>query len=344
MNEGNYALTAGNGREEIIDIMKGVCIVFVIMMHSLFGTWYKVLLMPFTAQLGVPFFLLISGYTYYLSLKNKNWFSKSNIIKKLGRIIVPLIPVLIVELVYFGLPDNPVNWLLSGGHSMPGSYYIVLLFQCIIYYPFLKWICEKLKFIPSFLLILLIHAAFELLAYFSKMDVALYRLLIFRYTVFLYGGIQIFRFKNKFNFKKLLWIVPVGLIYILAVGYFGWKPQILFSYDPWYKSAMPVAFAVIPIGAVVIQNGAEITAFLKGLKKYIKIDITLLFSFMGKASMHIYLIQMLWFGIIGNRINAGKASNPLNFLVGLAVSCIIGCVYYLIEARLRKILMESNKN
>lgn len=58
--------TQDSSHYEIIDFIKGVCAIFVIMLHAIPGetSMHKLLLMPFHAQLTIPFYMIISGFNW----------------------------------------------------------------------------------------------------------------------------------------------------------------------------------------------------------------------------------------------------------------------------------------
>lgn len=68
--------------------------------NSYEGIIHKLLLISFYAQLTIPFFMVIPGFTFTLSYeKHENWYSLSNMWRKVKRFIFPLIPALILEII-----------------------------------------------------------------------------------------------------------------------------------------------------------------------------------------------------------------------------------------------------
>lgn len=58
-------------RKLSVDILKAVCAVWVILLHTIYGNWYDKLGMVFWAQMAVPIFMMLSGYTYTSSIRKK---------------------------------------------------------------------------------------------------------------------------------------------------------------------------------------------------------------------------------------------------------------------------------
>lgn len=82
-------------RKLSVDILKAVCAVWVILLHTIYGNWYDKLGMVFWAQMAVPIFMMLSGYTYTSSIRKKEivgpiqWFSFDNMAPKIRRILIP---------------------------------------------------------------------------------------------------------------------------------------------------------------------------------------------------------------------------------------------------------------
>ena len=309
------------------------------------GGIYKLLLMPFYAQLTIPFFMTVSGFTYTLSYeRHRNWYALSNLWRKLKRFIVPFIPALALEMIILGKPDNVLTWLLSGGYQMPGSYYVILMLQLVFLFPFIYALYnqlhekKKLFWILEIIAVLLLQCLYELLTYLIDLDVQIYRLLIFRYVIFLYMGIVLYKAQNENHiyWKSMIKLLPIGFSYIFLMGYMNWQPEILFRYPTWYRSAAPVIFWVAPISAYIIGNGNMIINRMENhrLWRFISEKIQLV----GRASYHIYIVQMLWFGLIISHINTGSWRKLIICAVSMVICSVVGVVYYHINREISRML------
>lgn len=100
----------------------------------------------------------------------------------------------------------------------------------------------------------------------------------------------------------------------------------IFRYPTWYRSAAPVCFWVVPILAVMIANEnlflekIETHSFLRRISNVVRL--------LGKASYHIYIVQMLWFGIIVSGINTSSWRQLVFCVFSLVVCSLLGIVYY----------------
>lgn len=71
-----------------IDVVKGICIIFVILHHSDINYIYSEKLgFPFWVEMAVPVFILINGYTSILSSWKRSPYSLKNVLRKVDRLI-----------------------------------------------------------------------------------------------------------------------------------------------------------------------------------------------------------------------------------------------------------------
>lgn len=290
--------------------------------------------MPFYAQLTIPFFMIISGFTYALSFEKQNhWYVPSRLWKKVKRFIFPFLPALIIELIILGKPQKIATWLLSGGYQMPGSYYVILMIQLVMLFPLIYEFYNQLhvkrdcSLLTGISVAIILQCGYELLTLLIDLDISIYRLLIFRYFVFLYVGVAIFKAKKE---KKEYWeemrkLLPLGFLYIFFVGYLNWQPDIIFRYSTWYRSAAPVVFWTGPIATYLIENDYKITSWIKTNR--ICNIISEKIQLIGKASYHIYIVQMLWFGLIISHIDTKSWRKLVVCVVSITVCSVVGILY-----------------
>lgn len=108
-----------NQRNQILDALKGICIIFVVITHFKWTEEMRLLfLFPYTINMAVPVFMLISGYVYAASYTRSNvkkllqgW-SIRRLRKSFLRYTLPFIICFIVELFLYGLNEFAVH---SGG-------------------------------------------------------------------------------------------------------------------------------------------------------------------------------------------------------------------------------------
>ena len=226
---------------------------------------------------------------------------------------------------------------------MPGSYYVILMLQLVFLFPFIYALYDqlhvknKLSWILEIIAVLLLQCFYELLTYLIDLDVQIYRLLLFRYVIFLYMGIVLYKAQSEDHscWKSMIKFLPVGFIYIFLMGYWNWQPEILFRYPTWYRSAAPVIFWVAPISAYMIGNGNAMINRMENVKlwRFISDKVQLL----GQASYHIYIVQMLWFGLLISRIDTSSWRKLIICAVSMVICSVVGVVYYHIDQWISRI-------
>lgn len=203
---------------------------------------------------------------------------------------------------------------------MPGSYYVILLIQLLFLFPVIKRFAHIYAgtsnsgahtWWTGFIMVFIFQCAYELVTYVISLDVAIYRLLVFRYIIFIYGGAMIYEYHkvspDMIPYKGMFKGLPVGLLFIAAAGYLGFMPSVLFRYPTWYKSSAPTAFYVVPITAYGICHADKIEELLK--RNVVTKKLGQLLGFWGKASYHIYFMQRFYI----KRENANRENNLLVF-------------------------------
>ena len=328
---------------DLIDLLKGFAILSVIWLHSSFSAEVsKAVLAPFLFNLAVPIFMIVSGFTYSFSLSKyddsksvlKSYYSFNNLYKKLIRILPCYFIIFIIEIItepmeFTGMKSitDFFYYLFTGGYVFPGSYYIPVLIQLILIFPLLKLLYNKLKS-AAFIPVAVFQLIYEILIYYTNFPKQFSRLLIVRYLVPILGGIFIFgKYKNKKQIKNK-WIYVISAIlgagYIIAIGYFDFTPKILFT--DWATTAMPTALYLVPVIMLV-------------LFKFGEKEVKPIFTILGKASYHIFLMQILYFGIVIHRINILNPS--VNFIIAALFSVPLGLIMYFAENLITKMIKNK---
>ena len=106
-------------RSAIVDLLKGICILFVIITHF---SWQAIerrnLLFPFWVDMAIPIFLVITGYLFSLSYQKKNIesiesaFQVNNWLKSFIRFILPYIIIYLLEITLKILQDTTLRGLV----------------------------------------------------------------------------------------------------------------------------------------------------------------------------------------------------------------------------------------
>lgn len=347
-----------------IDILKGFAILFVIIGHTISFTSVKSLnLISFIFILSifqaVPIFFIIMGRNMASSFKKREYkhlnqmFNRNYFERRLRRIVYPLIIAFIISAVigllyhktlYFGL-FNLIGQLPLIG---PGNYFISIVLEFIVIFPLIYIMFEyypKLTLISCFL----INLIFELISkqFILVPDVSyLYGAAILRYLFLISLGIWLI----KFDFKQSLFqnkLIVVGfilsLVYLLFSFFLGMFSNYFIStyqYTNLLAAFYPLVFVILGL------------KYLPEKSNFIPFN---LLALIGKASYHIFLVQIIFFGagfsLMENPIFVTKTTllNYLNhsdyinafliifiaIIINLGLCIILGILFYYSTEKLK---------
>ncbi|MCD7817297.1 MAG: hypothetical protein LUH12_11685 [Bacteroides sp.] len=120
----------------------------VIFLHCELSEFHPLILgYPFWVWLPVPILMMISGYTFSLSLHKhgediKRYYSPKSLVSKYARYLLPVLPIYILRVAKNIIVDNEDFSLLKvvrnfflAGNGGPGSYYVPCLLVLVIAFP-----------------------------------------------------------------------------------------------------------------------------------------------------------------------------------------------------------------
>lgn len=334
-----------------IDYLKAIAVILVIVNHTISKDQSLKVGGPFWIKMAVPIFMIISGFTYSMSARGnrltsiRQYFNKDLMSAKLSRLMIPYTIIIVVEtilnlMISVKSPKLELNSqlikeflriFLRGGLG-PGSYYLPILIQLLFLFPFMLFLFKKKPY-KSILLFFSIHLSFDILSNLLPISAKLYRLSIFRYLVFIIMGIALYENKNEFKFKKhfITLLSIASIIYIWACNYYGYVPKI---FSKWTTTSLPTVFLALKL----------VTLGMKYLKMEDKNIITNIASIIGKASYHIFLVQMVCFRFGLNKVlNYMKTNIIVNCILSVIICCSIGIVFYYFEMELRQLYNRLNR-
>ncbi len=320
--------SASISRNKSLDIIKAMCIIFVIITHFTWGESERLtFLFPFWIDMAVPFFMLVSGYAYALSYKRRKIdclekaYYCSELLERILNYIIPFTLFYLIELTILfatGEKKLAVRELLSccfvflkGGYG-PGSFYFPLLIQLIFLFPMIFLLIKKYQFM-GLIQCAVINLIYELTQRVYDMNSEYYRLIVLRYILLIACGCYLALYEVKVLDWKLLILFIVGCVFVFGVNYTSYNPQII---RYWTGTSFLSAFYVGPIACFVLSK----TMVKKGT----------FMAKIGEASYYIYLAQMTWY-IGGSSLIQVLG---LNRMVELAVNLILclgtGMTFYLL--------------
>lgn len=276
-----------------IDVLKGLSIVSVILLHTYNSEFLLKSGAPFHIWQAVPIFIILQGYNNtnsYLKKEFQNlseFYEWSYLKKKFQRLLLPYLIFFVFQLIvlwidtpqYFA-SENLFFRFLTGGRG-PGSYFVPLTIQAQLLLPFLYMAARKS--INSMLLSSFMFGfGLEVLSHQFGIDEELYRLLIIRFIFALALGVALSMVEDYKRYKSIFITgILISIIYIWGVMYLDWH-FIMEHY--WHSQHIPGYFYPLLIVVIFIHNQLNEENWL--IRKT---------ALLGKASYHIFFVQMFYF-------------------------------------------------
>ncbi|MHA6248246.1 acyltransferase family protein [Pontibacter sp. CAU 1760] len=315
-----------------IDTLKGLAIIAVIVLHSLSKPALLKSFAVYHIWQAVPLFMVLMGLNLRLSLKPipfSDLYTKAYFRKKATRILIPFLLVFCASIL-LGLLWEPLlgrdvlqfsGYTLVGVLPVPGrgNYFITLLLQSILVLPLLGY-CFTKRPVLTTVALLLMEVLFLLLSkhyqLFDK-EAYMYSAALPRYFTALAYGLWLAKAIRQPLSRGALFAFAiaggVGAVYLYFGATGGLEiPQV---YDSWEKQnvlSFGYAAMLVLLGIYILPTASE-NPSLK------------LLAGLGQASYHIFLAQVLYFGL---------ASENDNLFLNMAVCLPAGYLFYRLETRL----------
>ena len=313
------------GRIEFLDYVKAVCVIMVIVTHY---DWADKTSPCFTMliNMAVPVFMIVSGYNFAMSNQKKaggqirrmyEW----NVMKpKLIRFLAPFFAVCLIEIALLAAEQkhiHPLRIFLLGAYG-PGSYYVPVMLQLLVIFPLIYAMVERSARL-GICVAGIANLLFEIAVRVFAMDKYYYRLCVGRYLLLIALGCYLYLHPEaRVKRSQMIGMFLAGLAYLVAVFGFDRK-LLLFRY--WKTTAMPVAFYIFPI---------VILLFRRFYHSHIPGSFGVLFTWIGQASYHIFLVQMVYYHFeLGGPVMQAPWYIAVPFNVLIAVP--FGLVFYEVE-------------
>ncbi len=313
-------------RSVVLDYIKTACILFVIITHlDWTDTQRTTFLFPFSIDMAVPAFMIISGYVNMLSIEKRSintinkWYSVDVLFPKLITILAPYVVVYIfMATVFLAIgrvtSKEAIFAFFTGGWG-PGSYYVPIMIQLIFFFPLMEAIVRRYN-TKGYIILLIVNVLLEACFTYFQLPVWIYRLSFFRYIVFVCAGMYLYRVRDKINKALLAISFAFGFLYIMAVNYLGYDPKV---FTNWITTSFPTVFYIFPLVAfAIIYLNKPIPKKYGGQ----------ILNTIGKTTYHIYLVQMVWYSSFGNLLN------PRIMLIPNIVVCVlVGIIFSKLDNR-----------
>jgi peptidoglycan/LPS O-acetylase OafA/YrhL len=315
-----------------IDVLKCAAIIAVIALHTLSKSKLIQTFAVFHIWQAVPVFMVIMGLNLGLSLKNKqvpfsSLYTKEYFSKKATRILVPFIITFLIALLiglYWQFVYNKhiliFNKLtLIGLLPIPGegNYFITLLLQTIFVLPLVGFLFHKHRIYTSVGLVLLEVIFLVLSKHFDLFDDSttyIYSAALPRYFSAIVYGLWLSKAITKpFKWWAILTfaiLACISIIYLYSIIYSGFN--IPYIYKSWASQN------VISFGYAALL----VLLFIYALPIKSSNSILQVLTQIGYASYHIFLVQVVYFGL---------PINHKNLLLNLSICIVLGYLFYRAE-------------
>lgn len=325
-------------RNNFLDVLKGICILLVILIHIDFTESQRLwLLFPFWVNPAVPIFMIISGYVNTLSFEKndvtalKTAYAPKGILTKYLRFTVPLVLFFPLELLLtrfvlnYHLPFWHTLFKFATGGFGPGGYYYACMIGFIFIFPLIYFAIKKWDF-KGLLLCFGANLFYELIKLPLCMTQDVFRLLVFRYVFLIALGVYFAI--GKFKIKKWMGIVSLlcGGAFLVFAAYTNHKPVIFFR--EWVRTCLFAALFIAPIAYVLVKKCSF------GFKPL---------EIIGKASYSIMFAQKIFFCIV-NRTHNGVDPTFLPILLTFTICVGGGLLFDLVQTPVTNwIIKQVNK-
>jgi peptidoglycan/LPS O-acetylase OafA/YrhL len=322
-------------RSSAIDLLKGLAIVSVICLHTFSVGTLHTIGAHFHIWQAVPVFLFLMGLNAASSLRRRGGrtlrelYSGDYLTGRFDRVFVPFLIAFLITLALAILTHTPHS---SGAKLLgepivglfpidgPGNYFVTLLFEFVVAFPLIFWGLRRWP-VPTLLLCLALNGAFEALAH---------RL----------GFFAANPYADASSLLRFLFLVALG-------GFCAAIPTRRALGSPWLWGGVLLSVAYLALleadsPALTAADGSQpgynlLTACYAACLVLLGIAFlpvladrpgVRLGSVLGRASYHIFLVQIAWFGLA-----VWTAHSLLALLGNLAVTLSLGVAFYELMAR-----------
>ena len=328
-------------RYPFISYLKALCIILVIICHCNFTDQERLnFTFPYIINTAVPFFMLITAFNYSNSyLKNnisnmQQMYNPTLIFNRLKRLAIPYFIIVLIQW-FFIAPHthytHSFTTLFVNGGMGPGSYYFPVMVQLIVLFPIIYKLVKKYQ-IKGLLFVFIINLIFEFICSYTNMSNSTYRLLFFRYLMYIGLGVYAFEHKDNIKDSTLSKSLIVGITYLALSAYCA--PEITYPFMHWKTTSMMVAFYVFPL---FIWFYREL-----GVKEISNTLLSKTLVLTGNASWHIFLVQATYFTILEKILNESGRMLPVNITINVLICVSIGIALFLSEKFITNLIKRNS--
>ena len=322
-------------RNRTLDVLKGVCILFVLINHYDWSEPQRLkYLLHFTVAMAVPLFLIITAYLSSLSFERRSVhsvgtaYAPGELLRKWLRYTLPFLAAfgLYVLGVFIrsgiGKDSIEAGLFFLFGRTHYGAYYYQILWQLLLYFPVIYYIIKKWD-VKGLYLCFFINLAYEFLKSAYNMSEDCYILLVFRYTFVIALGVFVAIGKKKVPVWLQIASAAAGVFFIVLYKYIAIKPWLITA---WKGTSVLACLMLVPIAPLL----------LKRRLKFAPLEL------LGKASYNIFLCQIVYYNLVAPTVYGFVPNKLLQLLINIAMNVSIGLVFYFVETPITRKVINRN--
>jgi peptidoglycan/LPS O-acetylase OafA/YrhL len=319
-----------------IDVLKGLAIIGVMLQHAFASSFLQHSWEILYAGQAVPVFFVIMGLNAAQSMARRqprsvaDLYTRSYVRGRLRRLVVPILwiwPVALIVALLVG--ETHVGPLVIVGvlpiSSAPGNYFVTIMLEFAVLFPAVYWCFDRAP-VATTLVVAVVDVGFELLAaHVHVLGAAgpahgyLYDAAIVKYGLAILAGVWLSRVElGRRGFGLLTLLAAAGVVYLVVLHQrpddFGWLVS-SFSRSTNFISVFYTVWLTC-LGIRLIP-GTSTSAVYRALEE------------LGRASYHVFLVQIVWFGAISDR------SWPAA-IMGIVASSVIGYGFFRVTSGSRR--------
>jgi acyltransferase-like protein len=312
------------GRSLAIDIVKAIALVGVIAQHGLSDLRGSA--GSFWIFQAVPVLVVLFGMNMKASLDRRatldvQWYLRSYLPRRLDRLLVPFAIVWVVSYLLGRVSGKGhIGGLVLAGVlplAGPGSYFVPMIILLTVAVPII-YVCYQRSVTATVVVLIILDLGFELVA--SKIHILmthgqfLYDASPLRYIVaFIAGFLVVDGAGSRVRRAGAAALVVASLVYlVLELTHGEWFGYFI---DKWTR----------PTNLLAVPYATALTLLLvRALPRTSSNPLIRMAGYAGKASFHVFLVQMVWFVV-----NPEQGPGP--FLVAVVACFAVGMAFFWLE-------------
>jgi peptidoglycan/LPS O-acetylase OafA/YrhL len=330
-----------------IDTVKSLAIISVIILHTVSSALLTKSYAIFYVWQAVPVFLVVIGvnlsvsYSKYNLTSLKQYYSRNFLHRCKRVLLVFFITLLVAWILCLIKGDYNIGWRSWLGvfpMGAPGNYFLTIILELLFVAPLLVYFYRK-NTVGTLVACILFNLAFELVSPYIPIDTYIYHSAFLRVLTFIALGLYLGKelvndrlsgvFRNRFIQAGIL----ISVVYLAICTFCNWS----FPLFPEFEGTQNLLSAFYPFLIVLLILNVNLDRFKNGV----------IFNFVtliGKASYHIFLFQLLYFGLRFGSYGAGSLLIIKSILVNLAVTVSFGIAFYYAENYFWKLVKRIYAN